>query len=210
MHRHQAISALVDYDVETGEIGWDGKQCSYIDYGMDYYAPQSTLDHLGRRIQIGWLRMEQPLPDCAWVGVFTLPRQVTVRKGKLYTDVHPEIRECFQRPVTEQICNTGEPYCIRAQLKEGEEVHIGNYRLGLSKGRVWADRSGLTKEANAQLVSQTPPLAREQVQLEIYVDHCVVEIYVDGGAAVLTHVVLPQALCGKLQLPEYAQCVALG
>lgn len=134
-----------------------------------------------------------------------------MRKGKLYTDVHPEIRECFQRPVTEQICNTGEPYCIRAQLKEGEEVHIGNYRLGLSKGRVWADRSGLTKEANAQACfTKLPPLAREQVQLEIYVDHCVVEIYVDGGAAVLTHVVLPQALCGKLQLRSMRSALLLG
>ena len=73
-----------------------------------------------------------------------------------------------------------------------------------------ADRSGLTEEDKAQLFSQTPLLAREQVQLEIYVDHCVVEIYAEGGAAVLTHVVQPQALCGQLRLPEGTQCFALG
>lgn len=210
MHQHQAVSALVDYNAETGEIGWDGKQFVYLDYGMDYYAPQTTLDHMGRRIQIGWLRMERPLPGCAWVGVLTMPREVTVREGKLYTDVHPEIRALFHKPVAEQICNAGEPYCIRTQLKDGEEVHIGAYRLGLKEGHIWADRSGLTEEDKAQLFSQTPLLAREQVQLEIYVDHCVVEIYAEGGAAVLTHVVQPQALCGQLRLPEGAQCFALG
>lgn len=210
VHKHQAISALVQFDARTGEIGWDGKQFTYVDYGLDYYAPQSTVDREGRRIQVGWLRMNHPLPGCEWVGALTLPRHITVREGKLYTDVHPQVRAQFTQMAEEGISQMGEPYRICAELKEGEEIAIGSYRLGFKDGRIWADRTGLIEEQNAQLFSQTPELSQKTDQLEIYVDHCIVEIYVNGGEAVLSHVVQPNALCGKLQLPGGASCFTWG
>ena len=67
-----------------------------LDYGFDYYAPQSFEAEDGRRIQIGWMGM----PDCpahtnrtigeGWQHCFTIPRELYVKDGIL-----------LQRPVRE-------------------------------------------------------------------------------------------------------------
>ena len=65
-----------------------------IDYGIDFYASQTILSEDGRRIMIAWmqnwdtcnLHMENRL----WCGQMTLPRELSVRNGRL-----------FQKPIRE-------------------------------------------------------------------------------------------------------------
>lgn len=59
-----------------------------IDYGIDFYAPQTVLAPDGRRIMIGWM---QNWDTCAirareepWFGQMSLPRELSVKKGRLY------------------------------------------------------------------------------------------------------------------------------
>lgn len=59
-----------------------------IDYGIDFYAPQTVLTPDGRRVMIGWM---QNWDACAirseeapWAGQMSLPREIHIRDGRLY------------------------------------------------------------------------------------------------------------------------------
>ena len=57
-----------------------------LDYGLDYYAPQTTTLPDGRRILIGWLQSwdsnAKPIWQ-RWNGMMTIPRELTVLNGRL-------------------------------------------------------------------------------------------------------------------------------
>ena len=65
-----------------------------LDHGLDFYAPQTLLTPDGRRVLIGWMQSpetghSQP-HDIKWFGQMTIPRELSVRGGRL-----------LQRPVRE-------------------------------------------------------------------------------------------------------------
>lgn len=53
--------------------------------GPDFYAPQTLLDHKGRRIVIGWLyNWDRPVPETNLrTGALTIPRELSLREGKV-------------------------------------------------------------------------------------------------------------------------------
>lgn len=71
-----------------------------IDYGLDFYAPQSikTLD--GRRIVIGWLQSWDNHilhDDCNWTGIMSLPRELTIKDNKIYQMPIKEISNYYDK-----------------------------------------------------------------------------------------------------------------
>lgn len=67
-----------------------------IDYGTDFYAPQTTLLPDGRRIMIAWMDSWHNLyiPDGqSWQGMMTLPRELTVKDGRLLQNPVREIEK---------------------------------------------------------------------------------------------------------------------
>lgn len=64
-----------------------------VDYGLDFYAPQTLQTADSRRIMIGWMQSwDAKLTNRSmnWSGMMTLPRELELREGKIY-----------QRPVRE-------------------------------------------------------------------------------------------------------------
>ena len=66
-----------------------------VDYGIDFYAPQTTVAPDGRRIMIAWMQNwdtcdQNGAKERKWFGQMTLPRELTIENGRLY-----------QRPVRE-------------------------------------------------------------------------------------------------------------
>ncbi|MCR4891299.1 MAG: GH32 C-terminal domain-containing protein [Lachnospiraceae bacterium] len=59
-----------------------------IDYGIDFYAPQTVLAPDGRRIMIGWMQNWDACairePESAWAGQISLPRELSLKEGRLY------------------------------------------------------------------------------------------------------------------------------
>lgn len=108
------------YDEQTNTFTEEKNQA--IDYGIDFYAPQTVLSPDGRRIMIGWMQnwdtcnlhtKEEP-----WFGQMSLPRELSIQNGRLY-----------QKPVRE------------LETLRGEEVRHENItftdviRLGGVEGR---------------------------------------------------------------------------
>ena len=65
-----------------------------IDYGLDFYAPQTLLTEDGRRVMIAWMQNWETssckVQELRFMGQMTLPRELSVRNGRL-----------FQNPVRE-------------------------------------------------------------------------------------------------------------
>lgn len=80
------------YDEAKKEFVEEADQC--VDYGIDYYAMQTTETTDGRRVMIGWMQnwdtCNTHAPEEKWQGQMALPREISVINGRLY-----------QRPVKE-------------------------------------------------------------------------------------------------------------
>ncbi|KRE32798.1 glycoside hydrolase family 32 protein [Paenibacillus sp. Soil724D2] len=67
------------FSCETGLF--DYRYAERLDYGFDFYAPQTFTDGQGRRILIGWMNIwgaQMPEQEHGWMGAFTLPRELTL------------------------------------------------------------------------------------------------------------------------------------
>ncbi|MFD0698078.1 glycoside hydrolase family 32 protein [Paenibacillus sp. GCM10027628] len=67
------------FSYETGKL--DVRYQERLDYGFDFYAPQTLEDARGRRILIGWMNIwgaQMPEQKRGWMGAFTLPRELTM------------------------------------------------------------------------------------------------------------------------------------
>ena len=83
------------YDEETDTFHEEHNQA--IDYGIDFYAPQTVLTPDGRRIMIGWM---QNWDTCnlytfkePWFGQMILPRELSVKNGRLIQKPIRELEE---------------------------------------------------------------------------------------------------------------------
>lgn len=74
-----------------------------VDYGIDFYAPQTLIAPDGRRIMIGWMRnwaTTNMRPDnCPIFGAMTLPRELSFRNGRLVCNPVREIERYRVNPV---------------------------------------------------------------------------------------------------------------
>ena len=85
-----AFIAPVDFDYTT--LDTKVHEHELMDYGADFYAPQTMVDNKGRRIVIAWLRMEVPLfKEMQWVGMMTLPREIHYTDSGCHYQVIEEV-----------------------------------------------------------------------------------------------------------------------
>lgn len=89
------VCLLGSYDKEN--FRFTREQVQAIDYGIDFYAPQTLETYDGRRVMIAWMQnwttsTSQP-QDIRCFGEMTLPRELNVRDGRL---IQNPVRELEQ------------------------------------------------------------------------------------------------------------------
>ena len=114
------LCLIGDLDEETDEFTEQYNQS--IDYGIDFYAPQTVLAPDGRRIMIGWMQNWDTCnlrsQNMTWFGQMSIPRELSIKNGRL-----------FQTPVRE-LEN------MRSNKVEYQNVSLsGNISLDGIKGR---------------------------------------------------------------------------
>ncbi len=97
------LCLIGDYDRETEEFTEETDQS--IDYGIDFYAPQTILTPDGRRVMIGWMQNWDTCSyrrkhDEAWFGQMSLPRELSIRNGRLYQTPIRELEQMRANPVS--------------------------------------------------------------------------------------------------------------
>jgi beta-fructofuranosidase len=89
------------FDEETKRFIPEHNQA--IDYGIDFYAPQTILTPDGRRVMIGWMQnwdtcKNTGYEDRMWFGQMSLPRELSIRNGRLYQQPIQELTHYRSHP----------------------------------------------------------------------------------------------------------------
>jgi beta-fructofuranosidase len=79
------VCVIGTYDEEREEFV---EECNHaVDYGIDFYAPQTILTPDGRRVMIGWMQnwdtSSQHDPTEPWFGQMSIPRELCIRNHRL-------------------------------------------------------------------------------------------------------------------------------
>lgn len=188
-----ALWGWVDFDPSTGEASLKS-ELSYLDYGLDLYAPQTNIDKDGRRVMISWLRMPQPSEDGKWNGLFTYPRVITNHDGHLYFNVHPNIESLFTKEI--DTITFDEPIKISVEMNENSKINLGGYRIWMQDQALHTSREQVFPSQGTLFNSSSPigthfhtPKVGDTCHIDIYLDTQVIEIYVNNGQYVLSNIV---------------------
>ena len=105
------VCQIGSFDEKTGRFTPEYHQA--IDYGIDFYAPQTILTPDGRRVMIGWMQNWDTCKvtgyeERPWFGQMSLPRELSIRDGRLY-----------QQPIRELVL-------YRSGKAEYRDVHLGS------------------------------------------------------------------------------------
>ena len=114
------LCLMGEFDEETDTFTERHNQS--IDYGIDFYAPQTVVTPDGRRVMIGWMQnwdtCNSSTAERPWFGQMSLPRELSVKNGRLY-----------QKPIREL-------EALRSNKVEYQDVTVsGNISLDGVKGR---------------------------------------------------------------------------
>lgn len=89
------LCVIGDFDETTDSFT---ERCHQsIDYGIDFYAPQTVLTKDGRRVMIGWMQnwdtCSMRAPEQPWFGQMSLPRELHIKNGRLFQNPIRELDE---------------------------------------------------------------------------------------------------------------------
>lgn len=92
-YKNLYITGTFDYETARFQKSYQEQ----IDYGFDFYAPQTLVDEQGRRIMIAWMNIwgaKMPEAEHGWYGAMTLPRELTLEvDGTLRTRPVKELQQ---------------------------------------------------------------------------------------------------------------------
>lgn len=166
------------------------------DMGFDFYAPQ-VLVHENRHILIGWVGMPDKLQDYptindGWVHSLTLPRELILKNDKLYQRPISELNELNQNTTTK--INTDKISLSankkleisiplkdisswQGKLKFNDEYILLTYDKNISVFTI--DRNQL--KLGGKGVRQFLVKAQDELNLSVYIDNSIIELYLQDG-----------------------------
>ncbi|CAJ1002308.1 glycoside hydrolase family 32 protein [Brevibacillus aydinogluensis] len=194
-----------------------------LDRGFDFYAPQTTIDHKGRRLLVGWMGLPDipyPTDQDGWAHCLTLPRELTIQNGKLIQRPVKELEALRQDAVHvkdtlhneqkrydgfngtcyELICEftnmEAEEVGIEFRSSDEEKTVISYNR---HKQKVTLDRT-YSGEVPAKKYGTTSTCRVEgnAVKLHLFVDTSSVEIFINDGMEVFTSRIFPSPESTKI------------
>lgn len=213
---NNTMCLIGSYDREKERF--DREKVQAIDYGLDFYAPQTTLSPDGRRIMIGWLQNWDTCaaaPDARWFGQMSVPRELSIRDGRL---IQMPVRELAQHrarkiaysniPLHEETSLQGiygrivdmtvtvepmvehEPYrMFRLRVARGSQHYTSiSYYPETSKIKLDRSHAGSCRD----FVHTRECLVRNQggrIKLRVILDRNSVEVFINDGEQAMSAVI---------------------
>ena len=220
------VCLIGDYD-PAGK-GFTRQFVQAVDYGLDFYAPQTLLTGDGRRVMVAWMQNwstvgAKPSYTCRWFGQMTLPRELSVKDGRLFQVPVRELEDyrglCVAHrniPVSGEINLPG----VRGRMldmtvtvrptgaelyrwfrirvaKDGEHETIIRYRPSDGTLKIDRTRSGLPHD----IVHTRSFFVRYQggeIKLRLILDRFSLEIFVNDGEQAASSVIYTRQEAGAI------------
>lgn len=191
-----------------------------LDFGFDFYAYQSVATPDGRRVMIGWMglpdEVNQPSCDQGWVHQFSLPRELKFVDGKLNQQPCKELLSLRGEAINfncEELDSNSKQFELMLTLEAGGQIQLFEnaenacvLTFEREQQRLLLDRSK-TEQRESDLLRELPVQGNE-VQLHILADNSSLEIFVNGGEAVMTARVFTPASATRLILGDKVKDVS--
>lgn len=191
---HQCVWFSIEADWEAPSFKIVGQGMPpMVDAGFDFYAPQSFEDTAGRRLMIGWsgcpdATAENPTVARGWQCALTVPRELSIRDGKLCQRPAHEIErmrgDCVRAIGGETVEGPGRLFdlvvscegakMVELEIRKGVFVRYADGMLTLDMGDEGYGRDQRSIELS------------ELRDLRVLSDTTMVEIFANGGEAALT------------------------
>lgn len=209
---HGTLCIIGHYHPETKRMEREFVQA--VEYGLDFYAMQTMQAPDGRRIMIAWLQNwgtnTQPPASQRWQGQMTLPRELSIRNGKLIQVPIRELEALRRDRVTQQRVISGETTLPGVQgrvidlMVQVRPVQEGSYQRFFMK--VCKDERHYTEitydpltnvlsldrthsGCRRDIVHERKCLVRDrqgELKLRVVLDRFSVEVFVNDGEQALT------------------------
>lgn len=206
---NQSMAMIGSYDKQNHQL--QEEQVVSLDYGIDFYAPQTLLTEDGRRIMIAWMQswdMNIKPTEQKWNGMMTVPRQLEFRDGILYQNPVEELARYRVEPV---VCKEhsisgsvripgirGRVMDMTLEILDGdyetfiiyfaqnERYHV-SFRYVKSANTVEFDRtySGMTRDAVCRRTMKIKNMDKN-LKLRLVLDRFSVELFVNNGVQAFT------------------------
>jgi len=191
-----------------------------LDDGFSFYAPQTMEDQLGRRLLIGWMPMNGNHLGKSWSGTMTLPRVLKLEEHSQQLTIHPasELTKLRAQHIQHKgvIVDYDHQQALpklrsrRAELKITYNLKASNAQeFGLSllasdqrEEETLISYSTTTNELTLDcskayigangVKSVALEKRADQLDLHIFIDQSVIEIYVNEGERVLSCFAFPK------------------
>lgn len=206
---NQSAAFIGTYDRESYHL--QEEQVVSLDYGIDFYAPQTLQTEDGRRIMIAWMQswdMDIKPVGQPWNGMMTIPRELELREGVLYQRPVRELERYRTEPVIcrQQEINgkkeipgvSGRVLDLSVELPEGDyetftvsfaknEKYATSIRYVRATRTIEFDRtySGLIRDAVCQRSIKIKKTRKTQ-KFHLILDKFSVELFVNDGVQTIT------------------------
>ena len=176
----------IDFEEDTLTIKEHG-DWPYLDHGLDFYAPQTFLSKDNERLLLGWLRMRKPVQGEEWVGMFIMPRVLKEKEGKIIQELYPEIKNSFNQEI--QDISFDQPFQLKTTLNKDSSLNLGGFKIDIQDDCLHLNREEVSIQENKVCNDVISPKLQGHYDIELYYDHHVFEIYINGGEYVMSQVV---------------------
>ncbi len=188
-----------------------------IDGGFDFYAPQTLKTKDGRTVMIAWMQMWQrfiPTAKHGWAGAMILPRELTMKEGKLFQSPVREIEKYRWNPVhfgnvtignrneLTKVNGTKIELCFTLDLGTAKKVGIKLFQRGEHDARIYYDRekdlvvfdrsrmgeeiAHDPEEKDATVRSVKVSTKNNRLSMRIFLDVSSCEVFLNGGERTMT------------------------
>lgn len=213
-HKSIYLTGEMDYNLNK----FHQKQVYPLDYGTDFYAPQTFVDKTGRTIMYGWMNMwesSMPTSESGYVGSLTVPREITLsNEGKILQKPVQELKqlrfgeskfslsnensvrlskllEYGELEVILKIKELNSHYKLSLRTSEdnSEKTVIG---LDLKQKMLYVDRA-LSGKGDQSIIKMPISVTGDEYKLNILLDRSSLEIFAENGEKVITTRIYPKA-----------------
>ena len=211
---HSTIYITGEYDKNVHKFS--RHKVRSLEYGLDFYAPQTMFTKDNRRVMIGWMQSwknNMTPSEFNWSGMMTIPRELELINGKLYQNPVKEIKNYYLDSViykdvfVENNCErklegvngrvldmtvnikSGNFNTFTVSVAKGESYHT-DIQYDNKKNVVTFDRkySGLAEDIIENRSFYVDDLDGK-ITLRIILDRYSVEIFVNNGAQACTSLI---------------------
>ncbi|MFT6909263.1 MAG: beta-fructofuranosidase [Oleiphilaceae bacterium] len=199
-----------------------------LDQGFEFYAPQTTEDSQGRRLLSAWVGIpgqdEQPTLTFGWIHALSMIRELRIDKGRVYQQPVVEHKKLRRQKIElaefelsdnhDFFIETDNCYELNLAVKSIQSTFV--IRI-MDEGDSWVSLKYDPKYSLIQLdrnntnyldgTRECQLIPCDELELQIFVDHSVIEVFVNNGEEVFTSRVFPRDNKSKVTLQSDKSCI---